>query len=93
MHPAKKPRMALEISYLKGSGPGGQNRNKRMTGVRAKDAITGIVAMATERRSHMQNQNLAIERLYAKLEEYYRVPIPRIETRKTASSVRGMGTP
>lgn len=82
------PATDFDISFLKGSGPGGQNRNKRETGVRAKDRVTGLVAMATERRSQNQNLNLAIERLYRKLEAYYHVPIPRVATRRTRSSVR-----
>jgi protein subunit release factor B len=82
------PDTDFEISFLKGSGPGGQNRNKRETGVRARDKVTGIVAMATERRSQTQNLHLAIERLYEKLEVYYHVPISRIPTRKTRASVR-----
>lgn len=88
MESKKKPTVDLEVSFLKGSGPGGQNRNKRMTGVRARDLVTGIFAMATERRSQAQNRVLAIERLYQKLEDFYHVPLPRVPTKKTPSSMR-----
>ena len=59
----------LEITFIKGSGPGGQNRNKRFTGVRVRGPVTGLVGCATERRSQNQNLNKALERLEEKLEK------------------------
>lgn len=76
----------LEISHLKGSGPGGQNRNKRMSGVRIVHLPTGIVVTATERRSQAQNLEAAKERLILRLEALYHRPIPRIATKRTRSS-------
>lgn len=76
----------LEITHLKGSGPGGQNRNKRMSGVRIVHLPTGIVAMATERRSQAQNLEAAKERLIEKLEALYHRPIPRVATKRSRSS-------
>lgn len=71
------------VTHVKGSGPGGQNRNKRMSGVRIKHLPTGIVVTATERRSQEQNRTAALERLKLKLEERFRKPKPRIKTRVT----------
>jgi len=71
----------VEITHYKGSGPGGQNRNKRMTGVRIRHLPTGIVAEATERRSQGQNLAAAWERLGEKLAKYYFRPKKRVATR------------
>lgn len=76
----------LEITHLKGSGPGGQNRNKRMSGVRIVHLPTGIVVVATERRSQAQNLDAARERLILKLEALFHRPIPRVATKRTRSS-------
>lgn len=73
----------IEITHIKGSGPGGQNRNKRMSGVRIKHIPTGIVVVATERRSQEQNRSAAMERLANKLEELFHKPKVRIKTKAT----------
>ena len=78
----------LEITHFKGSGPGGQNRNKRFTGVRVKHLPTGVVALATERRSQGQNLSAALERLQERLERLFHKPKPRRATRKPKASVR-----
>ncbi len=76
----------LEITHTKGSGPGGQNRNKRMSGVRVKHLPTGITVNATERRSQGQNLGAALERLDEKLEKHFYRPAPRRATKPTKSS-------
>ena len=76
----------LEITFLKGSGPGGQNRNKRETGVRIVHIPTGIVVMATERRSQGQNLEVAKERLEARLEKHFHRDAPRRKTKRTRGS-------
>lgn len=78
----------LEITHLKGSGPGGQNRNKRMTGVRIVHLPTGTVVVATERRSQGQNLEAAKARLVEKLEQLFHKPKKRHATRKTHGSDR-----
>jgi len=82
----KLQRSDLEIIHLKGSGPGGQHRNKRMTGIRIIHLPTGIVAMATERRSQEQNLNTALFRLEEKVRRYFFTPKTRIPTKKSKSS-------
>lgn len=76
----------LSITHLKGSGPGGQNRNKRMSGVRVEHLPTGIVVVATERRSQQQNLSAALDRLTEKLRRLVFRPKKRIKTKATFSS-------
>ncbi len=77
----------LVIEHVKGSGKGGQNRNKRMSGVRVEHVETGLIVRATERRSQSQNLGNAIERLVEKIEVASYVPKKRKKTRKTKGSV------
>ena len=84
-----KPKVSLsdlEIVHVRGSGPGGQNRNKRMSGVRVRHIPTGLVAIATERRSQAQNLASALERIEERLERLFHRPTPRVPTRKTRAS-------
>jgi protein subunit release factor B len=76
----------LEISFLKGSGPGGQNRNKRFTGVRITHLPTGLTVMATERRSQFQNLEVAKERIEEKVARAFKKVKRRISTKKSQSS-------
>jgi ribosome-associated protein len=78
----------LEITHVRGSGPGGQNRNKRMTGVRVKHLPTGLVVVATERRSQEQNRSAAFQRLEEKLEALFQRPKARVKTSVTRSAKR-----
>jgi protein subunit release factor A len=75
-----------EVEFVKGSGPGGQHRNKRETGVRLRHIPSGVVAMATERRSQARNRELAFERLAERLAELNEVPTERVETAPTRAS-------
>jgi len=77
----------VEITYLRASGPGGQHRNKRETGVRLRHLPTGIVVIATERRERRSNLALAFERLEAALARHRYKPPPRRPTRPTRASV------
>lgn len=76
------------VTHVRGSGPGGQNRNKRFSGVRVEHLPTGIVVMATERRSQSQNLAAAMERLRKRLDAYFKPKTPRIETKPSRSSRR-----
>lgn len=59
----------VRIDYFKGSGPGGQHKNKTMSCVRLFHKPTGIRVVATESRSQIQNRALAFKRLQVKLME------------------------
>ena len=76
----------LLITHLKGSGPGGQNRNKRMTAVRVEHIPTGIVVVASERRSQKQNLDAALDRLNRKLSQLLHKPKTRVKTQATFPS-------
>lgn len=78
---------ACEVETLKGSGPGGQHRNKTESAVRLKHRATGIIAQASERRSQGQNMAVALERLRFLLEQHFAPPPPpRRATRPTRAS-------
>ena len=76
----------IEVTFFRASGPGGQHRNVRETGVRIRHIPTGIAVSATERRSQAENRQVALERLEAALERLSRRRKRRIPTRATASS-------
>lgn len=61
--------------HFRGSGPGGQKRNKTSNGVRLVHNPTGILATATESRSLKDNRLHAIRRLRLKLATDLREPI------------------
>ena len=85
-------RSALEqsctVEFVRGSGPGGQHRNKRETGVRLTHEPTGTRVMATERREQSMNRELAFHRMAEKLEALQHRPRVRRATRPTRGSQR-----
>ncbi|MCP4837616.1 MAG: peptide chain release factor-like protein [Phycisphaera sp.] len=56
-----------EFQFGRGSGPGGQNRNKVETGARLVHLPTGLESKATERRKQQVNRHVAIGRLRLRL--------------------------
>lgn len=76
----------LEWQFFRASGPGGQHRNKVETGVRLTYLPTGLTVTATERRSRLQNQKVALDRLIAKLADANRPVKPRKPTKPSAAS-------
>ena len=72
-----------DTEFVRASGPGGQHRNRRETGVRLTHRPTGIVVMATERRSQLANRKLALERMVERLERLQRKRKPRKATKKS----------
>ena len=57
----------LRIDTFRGSGPGGQHRNKTDSAVRMVHEPTGLTVTATEERSQHQNRKVARARMEAKL--------------------------
>lgn len=51
------------VETFRSGGPGGQNQNKRNTGVRIRHPESGAVAESREHRTQKQNQKAAFERL------------------------------
>ncbi len=76
-----------DLFFVRDSGPGGQHRNKRETGVRLVHRATGITVTATERRSQAQNRTLAYERMAKKLADAQKQPRRRRPTRPTRGSI------
>lgn len=79
MHPSaldeEKLLAQCDLTAGRGSGPGGQNRNKVETAIRLKHLPTGVIASATERRHKEQNRKQAIFRLRVKLAIVVREPM------------------
>jgi len=75
-----------DLEFFIASGPGGQHRNKVETGVRLLHRTSGIMVMATERRSQHANREAAFERMAARLEERQKVSKPRRAMRPTTAS-------
>lgn len=61
----------LEWEAFRGSGAGGQHRNKTSSCVRYRHIPTGITAESHEERSQSRNRRIAISRLIDKLYDYY----------------------
>lgn len=55
------------VTHTKGSGPGGQHRNKVQTAVVLKHQPTGLTGQASDSRSQVQNQAAALFRLRLRL--------------------------
>lgn len=62
-------RTQVRVDTLRGTGPGGQHRNKTDSGVRLTHTPTGTVVSATEDRSQHVNRTVAWGRLQAALED------------------------
>lgn len=53
----------LDIEFIRGSGSGGQHRNKVSTGCRITHRESGAVGLATDNKSQIQNKKNAFLRL------------------------------
>ena len=86
--PAEALEAACALEFFVAGGPGGQHRNKTESGVRLTHRATGVVVVATERRSQAQNRSVALGRLREKLLALTVVPKPRRPTRVSRGQKR-----
>ncbi len=63
------------VDHYRGSGPGGQHRNKTSNAVRLAHLATGVTAVATESRSLAENHRNCLRRLRIKIAAEIREPI------------------
>jgi protein subunit release factor B len=52
-----------DVQTFKSGGPGGQNQNKRETGVRVIHRPSGAIGESREQRSQLQNKTTAFRRM------------------------------
>jgi ribosome-associated protein len=76
----------VDETFVRTGGPGGQHRNKSETGVRLVHRPSGVVVMATERRSQAQNRSVAMERLIERLAALNFRPKKRRPTRPSRAA-------
>ena len=81
----RRTRKDFRIQHVRGSGPGGQHRNKVATGVRIMDLITGISAVATDSRSQTDNKVEAFRKLVKALIAHYERDQGQEEERRQAA--------
>jgi hypothetical protein len=85
MHPAMLDEAALlkqcQMGKGRGSGPGGQHRNKVETLVWITHTPTGLETHAGERRSAVENRKVAIRRMRLLLATKARSPVPAGDVR------------
>lgn len=67
MWPENVRKSDLHIQYYRGSGPGGQHRNKKDTACRITHKPTGISATAEDSKSQDTNRKNAFKKLTKKL--------------------------
>lgn len=69
-----------KLEFRRASGPGGQRRDRRETGVRLHHIPSGIVVVADELASQSRNRGVAFDRLKKRLMKLNRPRKRRIPT-------------
>lgn len=64
-----------DVRSVRGSGPGGQKRNKTESAVRIRHRPTGVTAVAEESRSQSENRRRALRRLREAVALRVRIPV------------------
>lgn len=85
---------SFKVVFFRGSGPGGQHKNKNDTACRITDIETGLSAESQVHKSQVQNKKEAFRKLRKKLLEHHfpKVPkerAPNTERVRTYHAVRG----
>lgn len=95
--PARPRRFATDMATLerevlvepyRAPGPGGQRKNRKETAIRLTHSPSGIIVVASERRSQAQNREIAFERLIKKLTDLNRPRRRRIPTKPSGGAIR-----
>jgi ribosome-associated protein len=76
------------VEPYRAPGPGGQRKNRKETAIRLTHPPSGIVVVASERRSQAQNREIAFDRLIKKLAHLNRPRKRRVPTRPSAGAIR-----
>lgn len=71
----------LRVDTFRSSGAGGQHVNKTESGVRFTHLPTGIVSESTEARSQIKNREIALQKLYQRIQDAERT---RVENEQAA---------
>jgi peptide chain release factor 1 len=71
----------LRVDTFRSSGAGGQHVNKTESGVRFTHLPTGVVSESTEARSQIKNREIALQKLYQRIQEMER---QRLESEQAA---------
>ncbi|MBK8481208.1 MAG: peptide chain release factor-like protein [Proteobacteria bacterium] len=74
-----------ELQTFRGSGPGGQKRNKTSSAVRLHHRPTGLAAEATRTRSQHENRRMALRALRLRLALEWRAPVALADYRPPAA--------
>lgn len=96
MWPETVRKSDLRIDFYRGSGAGGQKRNKTSNCCRITHLPTGLSAYAEDTRSASKNRSLAFRRLVEKLHPLMvealttRPPAPKMELVRTYHDKRGV---
>lgn len=61
----------VRVRFTKGTGPGGQNRNRRLTACVLQDPVTGIEVKAEVERTQEANRRVAMATLRDRVREHY----------------------
>lgn len=61
----------FEITYTRGSGPGGQHKNKVETCVVIEHIPSGLTEKCQDTRSKQRNLKLVTDRINKKIQDYY----------------------
>ena len=75
------------LEWFSGTGPGGQNRNKKMACCRITHKQTGLKSHSTKHRNRVANQKDAFEQLAQLIIEHYRA-LDRVERDINTNTIR-----
>ncbi len=77
-----------KIDYFMSSGPGGQRRDKKKTGVRLHHLPSGLIVRVDDQRSQSQNKQAAFQILRQRLKKLHQPRKKRIPTKLPAWAKR-----